>query len=540
MSHVHSALPRSLGLLLLLSAFPAAAQWGGQLRLALHSEPKTFHPAIVDEEAGETIRYLTGGVLVRVNRVTQQPEPALATAWKILDGGRTIRFQLRQGVVFSDGTAFTADDVVYTMEVLMDPKLHSPVGDSFRMEGGPVQASIQGPHVVTLRFPAPLAGGARLFDQVCLLSRRSPLKEKAVLGPFCVKEHKAGAYLKLERNPHYWKTQSGRRLPYLDSVRLDIEPSRDIEFLRLQRGELHLISSLDADQFEQLARTQPSYARDAGASLDNDFLWFNMAPAAPLPEHEKAWFGSRCFRLAVSHAIRRDDLCRVVFHGRAVPGVGPFPPVNLFWFNRALQPPAFDLALARRLLAEDGFRAAAGVLRDREGHPVEFSLISSAGNKARERIASMIQQDLAALGIRLNIVTLDFPSLLDRIGKSLRYEACLLGLNNVDLDPDGQMNLWLSSASNHCWNPRQAAPATAWEAEIDQLMRTQASTADGSRRKALFDRVQQISSEQSPILFLLNRNALTGVSPRLRNVRPSALYPRLVWNIDEISLAGAP
>jgi peptide/nickel transport system substrate-binding protein len=351
-------------------------------------------------------------------------------------------------------------------------------------------------------------------------------------------DHKPGAWLRLERNPHYWKTRAGRALPYLDSIRLDIQASRDLELMRFQRGELHMISSVDPDQFEELSRTRPGSVRDAGATLENEFLWFNMAPAAALPAYEKAWFASRNFRLAVSHAIRRDDLCRVVYHGHAAAGIGPFPAVNLYWFNRKLKPPAWDLALARRLLAEGGFRPGANPLRDREGHPVEFSLITNAGNKARERMASMIQQDLAALGIKLNLVTLDFPSLVERIGKSGRYEACLLGLNNVDLDPDGQMNLWLSSSGNHAWNPRQAAPQTPWEAEIDRLMRAQASTGDGQKRKALFDRVQEIVSEQAPILYLLNRNALVGVAPAVRNVQPSALHPRLVWNIDEIYLAG--
>jgi peptide/nickel transport system substrate-binding protein len=307
--------------------------------------------------------------------------------------------------------------------------------------------------------------------------------------------------------------------------------------LRFRRGDLHLISSLDPDQFEQLAREKPAWVKDAGAALENEFVWFNMVPSAPLPVPQKAWFASRNFRLAVSHAIRRDDLCRVVYHGHATPGIGPFPAVNLFWFKRNLEPHSFDLALARRLLAEDGFRMDARKLRDRAGNPVEFSLITSAGNKARERMAAMIQQDLAALGIELNVVTLDFPSLLERIGRTMHYEACLLGLNNVDLDPDGQMNLWLSSSTNHAWHPRQAAPATPWEAEIDRLMKAQASDPEGSRRKALFDRVQEIVWEQAPILYLVNRHALVAVSPELANVRPSVLYPRLLWNVDEIHFA---
>src|ERR1041385_2650818 len=112
-------------LLVLLAAAPLSAQWGGELRFCLHSEPRSLNPALADDDASETVRYLTGGVLLRVNRVTQRLEPELAKAWSVENGGRTITFQLREGVAFSDGTPFTADDVAYTMQVLMDPALHS-------------------------------------------------------------------------------------------------------------------------------------------------------------------------------------------------------------------------------------------------------------------------------------------------------------------------------------------------------------------------------------------------------------------------------
>src|SRR5437868_6327833 len=105
-------------LLALLSLSPLAAQWGGELRFCLHSEPRSLHPALADDDASETVRYLTGGVLVRVNRATQQLEAELAKSWKVVGGGRSIVFQLREGLAFSDGTPFTADDVVFTMETL--------------------------------------------------------------------------------------------------------------------------------------------------------------------------------------------------------------------------------------------------------------------------------------------------------------------------------------------------------------------------------------------------------------------------------------
>jgi peptide/nickel transport system substrate-binding protein len=264
-----------------------------------------LHPALADSDAAETIRYLTGGVLVRVNRSNQQLEPELATSWKVENGGKSIVFQLRQGLAFSDGTPFSAEDVVYTMQVLLDPTLHSATGDTFQAGSGTVKAVGRSKYEVAVIFPEPVAGVARLFDQVAVLSRNSPLKERAVLGPFRIAEVRSGTYILLARNPNYWKIDQGRRLPYLDGIRLEIQQNRELELLRFRRGQVHLIPSLAPDQFQQLADEDSASVKDAGSTLESEMLWFNMNPAAPIAPYRKAWFASRNFRLAVSHAIRR-------------------------------------------------------------------------------------------------------------------------------------------------------------------------------------------------------------------------------------------
>ena len=525
---------RAFGVLIqILLAFAplGAQQWGGELRVCLHSEPRNLDPLLVEDEPSETVRYLTGGVLVRVNRATQQLEPELAISWKIENGGRTIAFRLREGLRFSDGTPFTAEDVAYTVGRLMDPALHSPTADTFRSGSGPVRTAVRGPHEIAVIFPEPVAGAARLFDQVAILSHQSPQRPGAVLGPFRVVEHKPGSYLLLGRNPNYWKTANGRRLPYLDAVRLQIVQSREMEALRLRQGQIQAISTLDPDLFDEAPG-----ARDIGPSPASELLWFNLKAGGAIPAYRRTWFASPDFRHAISLAIRRQDLCRVVYHGHASPGIGPVSPSNLFWFNRRLAPRGFDPVAARRLLESGGFHNSGSILLDRDGHPVEFSLITNSGNRSRERMAALIEQDLAALGIRLHIVALDFPSLIERISKTFQYEACLLGTSNVDLDPNGQMNVWLSSAANHQWNPEQPAPATPWEAAIDHLMRQQASNLDEHRRKALFDQVQQIVWGQEPFLYLVNRDALVAASPLLHNIQPSVLEPRLLWNVERLWL----
>jgi peptide/nickel transport system substrate-binding protein len=515
----------------------AVAQSGGELHFCLRSEPKTFNPLLAADDASETVRYLTGGVLVRVNRLTQDLEPGLATSWKVSDGGKTITFQLRDGLRFSDGTAFSTDDVAYTIQQLMDPAMHSPTGDSFRSSEGKVETRVLPKNRISVMFPAPIAGLDRLFDQVAIMSSKSPQKEMAVLGPYYVWENKAGSYLTLKRNPNYWeKDSAGRPLPYIDSVRLDIQQNRDIEMLRLQRGEIHFINSLDAEYFDKVVSQDPSMAHDAGASLDSEEMWFNQVSSSPLPPYKKAWFTSTNFRRAISEAINREDMARIAFRGHARPAVGPVSPANKFWFNSKLQAHPFDQKSALQRLAQDGFRLQDGVLRDRDGHAVEFSIITNAGNKYRERMATMIQQDLSGIGIKLNVVTLDFPSLIERITSSFNYEACLLGLVNDELDPNAQMNIWLSSSDNHQWNPSQKTPATAWEAEIDKLMRAQASTLDPKKRKEDYDKVQELAWQQEPFIYLVNKNALSAVSPAVHNVHPVVLRPQVYWNIDQLSL----
>ncbi|HET8548785.1 MAG TPA: ABC transporter substrate-binding protein, partial [Bryobacteraceae bacterium] len=171
---------RATGIALLLCTSVVA--WaGGELRFCVRYDPRTFHPLKVDDDASEVIRYLTAGVLVRSSRTTQAVEPELAQSWKVSDAGRTFTFRLRANVRFSDGTSFDANDVAATLRALFDPQLHSPTGDAFRTGAVAPVIRVLGRDAVSVTFGAPLAGGVRLFDQVGIISARSPKKELAVL-----------------------------------------------------------------------------------------------------------------------------------------------------------------------------------------------------------------------------------------------------------------------------------------------------------------------------------------------------------------------
>jgi peptide/nickel transport system substrate-binding protein len=503
-----------------------------ELRFSIAGDPKSFDPLHVTDENSEVVRYLTGGVLVRINRLTDRVEPELAESWTTGDGGRALTFHLRAGLKFSDGTSLTVNDVARTLTSALDPKNASPSGDAFHSDHGSPEVRVTSAREITIRYPQPKPDVDRLFDALSI-SPINPGTLAPSAGPFFVAEYRPGDYVRLTRNPNYWKRDSaGRQLPYLDSIRIDIQPNRDIELTRFLRGETQLIGKLNPENFDRVAKELPGAVRSHGASLDSEFLWFNNAPSAMVPEWKRKWFSSAAFRHAVSASIHRDDLARIVYRGHAHPAAGPVSPENRFWFNDDLKPLPFDSQSALRLFAGEGFTLRDGVLRDSATHAVEFSLITNSGNRPREAMAAVIQDDLRKIGIQVNIVTLDFNSLIERIAKTAQYEACLLGFTNVAIDPAEQMNVWLSSGAQHAWLPSQKSPATPWESQIDKFELLQASEPSRSLRKKAFDQVQRIAVEQEPIVFLVNPDRLMAISPSLHGIQPVAAPPQILWNVE--------
>lgn len=522
-----------------ISAAQAAPRQPGELAWTIGYDPKTFDPARVDDEESETVRYLTAGVLLRFNRLTQKVEPELAQSWSLSHDGKTIIFTLRPGLEFSDGSSLTARDVVWSLNRILSPATAAPVAEEFVSPAG-VTVDAPSDRTVVVHLPQRVIALGKVFDEIAIEPANRPSEGRVTSGPFFVDDYRRSLYVRLRRNPHFAeKGAAGRPFPLAAGVRLDIVENMEQQVRLLERGDYDLIDSLPPDYFELLRKRAPGLVRELGPSLNTEQMWFNQAPSSPLPAWEKAWFQSQAFRVAVSQAIHRSDLARIAYLGHATPAYSFISPANAMWYNRSLSPPNTDVGAAKAGLAAAGFRLHGSVLTDAEGHPVKFSILTNSGNAAREKMATLIQQDLAALGMQITVVTLDFPALIERLMHTQDYEACLLGLENVDPEPNSMMNIWLSSSPNHQWNPSEKTPATPWEAEMDRLMQQQAvSTVDAERKKAI-DRVQQIVAEQEPFIYLVYPNALVAVSPKLQGVQPAVLEPRLTWNVEQLRLQGA-
>lgn len=507
----------------------------GGIAWSIGYDPATFDPAKVDDQASELVRYLTAGVLLRTNRHTQQVEPSLAESWKMSPNGRVVTFSLRKSLQFSDGSALTAADVVWSIRRVLAPETAAPVAEEF-LDAHAVTVDSPDAATVTVHLPKRLVEIGRVFDEIAIEPKDRPTQGRVTAGPYRVADYQRGQSVRLERNPHYpGKDASGATLPHFPSVRLDIIANPEQEQVRFMRGQYQVLNSMTPDYFNLLARARPEAAHDLGPSLNTEQLWFNQAASSPLPAYEKAWFQNTQFRVAVSQAIHRADLARLAYAGHATPAYSFISPANRVWYNTSLQVPHEDVAAAKALLLKAGFhRSGSGPLCDSSGHPVRLSILTNTGNAARQKMATLIQQDLAALGIEVAVVTLDFPALIERLMHTQDYEACLLGLSNVDPDPNSMMNLWLSSSPNHQWSPSEKAPATSWEAAIDDEMNIQASASSPKERVRAVNHVQQIVAEQQPFIYLVYPNALYGVSPALAGVDLSVMQPGAVWNIETL------
>ena len=533
----------------------------GYLRVGIPGEPQTWNRLLAIDMMTYVITERIHGALVRVNRQTQQVEPELAESWSFSEDGRTLTFRLRSGVRFSDGTPFTAEDVAFTFRALHDPDVGSPLAANAQVDGEPLRPEVVDPLTVRFRFPWRTAEVLRLFDSLYVLPRHrleaalddgnfvSELgigaEAEAVvgLGPFVVERYLPGQRVVLRANPYYWKRgPRSERLPRLEGIIFEILPDSNARMLRLLAGELDLQGELSPEDFVSLRKRGLFDLRllNLGPSMSPVRLWFNLNPDSPVSEEKRAWFKEVKFRQAISLAIDRSSIVEAVYHGLASSALGPVSPANRWWRNEKLTPPTMDRQQARRILTEAGFQWDADeILHGPEGLPVRFTLVTNSENRDRSRMAALIQEDLAKIGIEMHLTTLDFASLMGRLFRSYDYDACLLGIDQTDPDPSAALPFWLSRGALHLWHPSQAQPATPWEARIDSLMEQQMRTLDPAARKALFDEVQAILADKKPVITLVVPHALVGVSNRVKNLKATPFWHSTLWNSEELFLPGS-
>ena len=539
-----------------------APQRGGQLVGSTRSELRSYNRLVSREQNTEILSLLTQGRLVRINRSTFELEPWLAESWEASADGRTYTMHLRKGVFWSDGVPFTSDDVLFSLKASYDPRAGSVVVSQLTIGGQPITATAPDSSTVVFTYPAASGPGLRLLDNLTILPKH---KLEAALangmfrsawdssvapadivgtGPFVVREYQPGQRIVLDRNPRYWrKAPNGDALPYLDRIVLEIVPDQNAELLRLQSGAIDLTQSeLRPEDYVAARRSEEQgdlSLLELGVGTDADAFWFCQKPEVKRNDPRFAFVQKPEFRQAISYAVDREQFAEEVFLGAAVPIWGPITPGNRPWFWSEVPRYRHDEDRARALLKSIGLedRNGNGVVEDARGTEARFTIVTQRGIGWYEHGTAFLRESAARIGIAFDVAPIENGALIQRL-LSCDYDAMYFRPLATDLDPAGNLDMWLSSGSGHFWNLEEKTPATEWERRIDTLMLEQASTIDPDRRKAIFNEAQTVFAENLPVLYFAAPRLYYAHRTRVLGIVPSVLRPPALWNADMLSVTG--
>ncbi len=538
---------------------------GGRISYRLTSAPKTFNYMLAEDEptligAGFT---LTSRV-VEFDHANLKYVGGLAESWTMQPDGKTLDIKLREGLKFSDGHALTTDDVIFSLEAIYDEKTQAAAyRDAMLVDDKPIATKKISATEMQMIFPHPVASAENYLVNLGVLpahvlsseQKAGKLAEAMKItsapasivssGPFVVEAVSPGERIDFARNPHYWKKDAaGTQLPYLDKFSIEVIPDANNTLVRLTQGSLDIADRIRTNDYVSLSKSQQATrAVDVGPGLGIDHIWFNLNTADPAGKPlandvKRSWFADKRFRQAIASAVDRESIANVTLQGLATPLYGFVSPANKVWLDPSLPKITYSLADAEKLLSDAGFKkggtAEAPVLTDAQGRNVEFTLIVPAEIEARKLEAAVIQQDLAKLGIKMQVAPIDIAAIQEKANKSYDYDAMLFGLSQTDLEPSSYSNFLLSSAATHQWQPNQKTPATEWEKRIDELFAQQSVERDQQKRLAAFHEIQQIVRDNMPTIPIVARHVVSAANSRVGNFSPSSIMPYSLWNIEEL------
>ena len=534
----------------------AKGKFGGRFTDAAFAEPKTFN-FIIAKETSSTVplNMIFDGLITR-NSQTLAIESDLAESWTSSPDARTWTFKLRKGIKWSDGQPFTADDVLFTLDVIYDKKVDAGARDVMEVNGKPWAYKKLDDSTVQIDLPEVFG----LFLEVAQFPIMPKHKLEAAwkagkfnstwgvdmapadligTGPYVLASYKPGESLVFKRNPYYWKLDAGgKQLPFFDGGVTQIVPDLNAILLKFKAKETDY-AGLRAEDWNGIKKEEAGgdyKTMDLGPTWGFSYLGFNQNPkATTVPDYKRAWFSKKEFRQAVSYAIDRDAMVQTALRGLGVPLWSPVSTANTTYYNSSVKQYPHDVAKAKQLLASLGMvdKKGTGVLEDSSGHPVEFTLLTNTGNNVNIAICTLIQDSLKQVGIKVDVTPVQFNSLTTKLGGSFDWEAVVLGFTG-GVEPYTGRIIWASTGRLHVWNPQEPKPATPWEADIDKIFVDAGREPDAAKRKALYNRFQEILGEQQPLIFLVTGKSLAAARNRMVGMKPTSLGG-LRWNVYEMS-----
>ena len=476
---------------------------GGTLRAAWSGEWVSLDPHL--SSAGSSFAVLAN-VVEALTDYSDDMELVgeLATGWEQSEDGLTWTFTLRDGVTFSDGDAFTAEDVVWNFERIHDPAVGSGDVNNCGGEG----ATFAAPDALTFTIttvepnailPVNIAGAAScgIIDPDSVGDDGQVVVPTGT-GPFIIEEVNGTTDMTLVKNANYW--QEG--LPYLDAVDITVIPEAAVRESALLGGEVDWIMDPAPQSYDALQESGDVEIGEA-PQLAYHYIGLNL---------NREPFGDVRVRQAIAYAIDREMICAAGAFGLCTPIHGPTAPGSAWYFDYA--PYGRDVERARALLEEAGVGA---------GFDMEIMATSTYEDSVRQ--AQVLQQNLAEIGINVTIATPEFSEWLDREGSG-------------DFDSFNLSWIALTDANDYFYAQHRTGEVFNFTGysnpEFDALVDEGRTTSDFDARYAIYEQANQILVDDAPYVYFYSP---LGLRAYRSNVEGYVTRPDLQNNLAGVWLS---
>ncbi|MGE5190359.1 MAG: peptide-binding protein [Gemmatimonadota bacterium] len=469
-----------------------------------------FIPMVTTDSASHDAASYVFNSLLRYDRNIRL-EGELAESWDVSPDGKRIVFHLRKGVTWHDGAPFTSDDVAFTYRKAIDPETPTAYAESYRQVR---RVSNPDPYTFVVEYDRPYAPGLDSWAGLSILPRhllekykdisQSPLnKEHPVgTGPFRFVEWKTGDRTVFDANPDYFE---GR--PYLSRVITRVIPDQATMFLELKSGGIDSmgLTPLQYARQTDTAEFKAHFNKYKYLPFQYTYLGFRLS---------HPFFADKRVRQAIACAIDKKEIIEGVLFGLGEEATGPYKP-GTWVYNPNVRRYPHDLERARALLAEAGWKPGDDGTLAKDGRKFAFTVLTNAGNDARAKTAAIIQQNLAAAGIRMEIRTVEWAAFINEFIDKRKFDAVILGWSSGP-EPD-QYDIWNSKKTK----PKEFNFVGFDNPEADRVLEEGRRTFDLEKRKKAYFRLQEILAEELPYVFLYVPDALPAVAGRIHGIDPA-------------------
>ncbi len=478
--------------------------YGDNLVISSIGEPSNLIPMIASDSASHEIANFLYITVLEYDK-DLEIVPYAAESFEVLDNGKHLKFKIREDIKWQDGADFTADDVKFTYDLLVNPATPTPYGGDFK---NIKEFKQTGKYTFEVFYDTFYARSLISFMTAIMpkhilenedIANTSFSRNPIGAGPFMLKDWQSGSRVTLEANPNYFR---GR--PYLNNIVYKIIPDQTTLLLEAQNRTIDYLSITPQQYLRQTEGKvwEDYWEKYKELSFSYTYFAFN---------HNNPLFKDKKIRQALSYAIDREAIVSSVLLGLGVPAFGPYKP-ETWVYNENLSPYPFDKEKAIQMLEEEGWKLNSKGIREKDGQEFKFTTLTNQGNDIRIKTATVLQSYFKDIGIEMNIRTVEWAAFMQEFVNKGNFDTLILSWN-ITQDPD-IFDVWHSS-NNHQGGLNFI---NFKNDEVDKAILAGRSTLDIEERKEAYDIFQEILHEEQPYLFLFVPYSLPILQKRFHNV----------------------